>query len=223
MERLTAAGLGARVLRPAAHARWELRRGARAFTRHFGLFGWALLGCVVCTALALAVERRQAGAIATLETRFAARLADNANQATVAKAAVPAEGEADARARLQAFDDHLLAHGDIPFVVQDLLDLGEAEGLSMQRGSYRPQVDVTGGFLRYRMSLPVKGAGPAIQRFMKAALRKQKNLALDSVQFKRARIGSSDVEARIEWVMLTRLPADGIPIATVNGDAGTVR
>lgn len=77
----------------------------------------------------------------------------------------------------------------------------------MQRGSYRPQVDVAGGFLRYRMTLPVKGSGPAIQRFMQTALRKQKTLALDSVQFKRARIGSSDIEARIEWLMLTRLPA----------------
>jgi hypothetical protein len=210
MERLMAAGLRARLQHPAAHANWELRRGARAFTRRFGPFGWALLGCVACAALALAVERRQTVDIGRLEIQLAARLAERAGPiaaATVSVAAAPAEGEAGASARLQAFDDHLLAHGDIPFVVQDLLDLGEAEGLSMQRGSYRPQVDVAGGFLRYRMTLPVKGSGPAIQRFMQTALRKQKTLALDSVQFKRARIGSSDIEARIEWLMLTRLPA----------------
>jgi hypothetical protein len=220
MERLMAAGFRARLLHPVAHANWELRRGARAFSRRFGPFGWVLLGCLACAALALAVERRQAVEIGRLEMRLAARLADRAGPVAAAAAAAPAEGEAGARSRLQAFDDHLLAHGDIPFAVQDLLDLGEAEGLSMQRGTYRPQVDVAGGFLRYRMTLPVKGSGPAIQRFMQAALRKQKNLALDSVQFKRTRIGSSDIEARIEWLMLTRLAGDS-GIATVRCGAGT--
>jgi hypothetical protein len=224
MERLMSAGLKGRLPALAAHARWELSRGARGFTRRFGSFGWALLGCAACAALALAVERSQAAQVRTLETRLAARMADNAAAARTPIAAnpQPASGDAGARARLKAFDEQLLPHGDIPVVVQDLLDLGEAEGLSMQRGSYRPQPDVSGGFLRYRMTLPVKGPGTAIQRFMKAALRKQKNLALDSVQFKRARIGSSDVEARIEWVMLSRLPPGGAVVA-VNGASGAAR
>jgi hypothetical protein len=60
--------------------------------------------------------------------------------------------------------------------------------------------------LRYRMTLPVKGDAQAIHQFMAAALKAHKTLALDAVQFKRERIESGEIEARIQWVLLTRLP-----------------
>lgn len=187
---------------------WEARRFLAACQRRYGGVGWALLACaaVVCVGLLLAHHAQAQQTLAQLQ--LAARHAENAGFAAPLVAG-PAPGAAGARARLHAFEGQLLAHDAIPYVVQDLLDLGAAEGLVMQRGSYRPQVDVAGGFLRYRMSLPVKGPGPAIQRFIKAALRKQDNLALNSVHFKRARIGSADVEARIDWILLATVPAGG--------------
>lgn len=218
MARLMGHSLTDLLLRPAVRVRWELRRATRTFGDRFGVFGWAMLGAAVCLVAGAALARHHAAQRGLLETRLAARLADNAATAKPLVALVAPGDGGWARARLKAFDAHLLPHGAIPFVVQDLLDLGEAEGLSMQRGSYRPQVDTAGGFLRYRMTLPVKGAGPAIQRFMKAALRKEKNLALDSVQFKRARIGATDIEARIQWVMLTTLPSDAAVAAANAGD-----
>jgi hypothetical protein len=76
----------------------------------------------------------------------------------------------------------------------------------LARGDYRAQPDLQGGFMRYRMSLPVKGDAPAVLKLMQAALQSHKTLALESVQFKRARIESADVEVRLQWVLLTRLP-----------------
>jgi hypothetical protein len=200
MDRLNDAAFGAHLLR----AGWEARRAVRAGVRRYGLVLPAVLGCVVVMLAALALAQQAGARGAALRMELARRMAAPAVSAPPETA--PA-GAAGARARLRAFDAQLLAHADIPFVVQDLLALGEAQGLSMQRGSYRAQPDSAGAFLRYRMNLPVKGSGPAIQRFIQAALRKHGNLALDGVQFTRARIGASEIEARIQWALLTTLPA----------------
>jgi hypothetical protein len=45
-------------------------------------------------------------------------------------------------------------------------------------------------------------------------LASQRTLALESVQFKRQGIDSSEVEARIQWTLMTQLPYDGVPAAT---------
>ena len=197
-------------IRPGARLVWEARRLLDACGRRYGMFGWAMLASAVLACACLALMRHEQAQVALAQERLATRLAENNRAAASAPLlAGPAPGATGARARLHAFDAQLLDHGAISFVVQDLLDLGAAEGLVMQRGSYRPQVDPAGGFLRYRMSVPVKGPGPAIQRFIKAALGKQNNLALNSVQFKRARIGSPDIEARIDWILMATVPAGG--------------
>jgi hypothetical protein len=195
MERLVAGGFEARLRRPG----WEARRVVRAALRRTGLFWPGLLLCAAAAAAGLAVGHGQAEQAGMLAARPLAAV-------PVAAPAAADAGQAGARKRLHAFDAQLLPHGDIPFALQDLLELGAAEGLSMQRGSYRAQPDIAGQFLRYRMSLPVQGSAQAIQRFIKSALRKQKNLALDGVQFKRTRIGSPDIEARIDWVLLVTMP-----------------
>jgi hypothetical protein len=128
----------------------------------------------------------------------------------------PATVEPDARARLRAFDDHLPEHDAIPVALQDLIALAEANGLTLARGNYRPQLEAQGGYLRYRMTLPVIGQADAVQRFMMAALRDQHTLSLESVQFKRERSDTSVVEARIQWALLTRMPQSG-PLRTAGG------
>ena len=131
----------------------------------------------------------------------------------------PATVEPDARARLRAFNDHLPEHDEIPAALQDLIALAEANGLTLARGNYRPQLEAQGGYLRYRMTLPVIGQADAVQRFMMAALREQQTLSLESVQFKRERSDTSVVEARIQWALLTRMPTGG-PMRTA-GIGGT--
>jgi len=181
---------------------WELRRAARAFMRHGGRVGIVLLLAALVGAGAAIVGQRQAAAAQQAQARLAERLAQRA----AAPALPPAGTALDGRARLKAFDDYLPPHDDIPSVVQDLLNQAEDQHLVLARGDYRAQPDLQGGFMRYRMSLPVKGDAPAVLKLMQAALQSHKTLALESVQFKRARIESADVEARLQWVLLTRLP-----------------
>ncbi len=212
MERMTDAGNDSLAAHPKARfvhhidqTVWELRRGTHAFTRRFGFCGWIVLVLGFVGALAWSVERQQRVEMSALHVR----LAEQSSKQTLSSLAMQGQ-RPDAHARLNDFENYLLPHEDIPFLVQDLLRLAEDEGLSIQRGEYRPQIDAEGGFLRYRMSLPIKGAASAIHRFMQAALRTQKNLALESVHFKRERIESTDIEARIEWVVLVRLPSRGV-------------
>ena len=207
MERLIAAAAPARLYRPWQRLAWETGRAWRAAVRRLGPAGLVLLGCGACVLLGLWLAQVQAARAGALAAQLAAQLAVQRVPPPAGTAPLAADsGMAGARARLQAFEAQLLPSAGIPFVVQQLLDLGEAEGLTMLRGNYRPQTDSAGGFLRYRMSLPVKGGGPAIERFIRAALRKQPNLALDSMQFKRSSIDTSEIEARIEWTLLARLP-----------------
>jgi hypothetical protein len=118
----------------------------------------------------------------------------------------PAFQSLDQRAKLQQFSDYLLTYDDIPDVIQALFRLAEAEGLTLQRGEYKPEIDQRGNFLRFRMSLPIKGDPQAIYRFILTALHQNKSLALESVQFKRERADAKDVEVNIQWLLLTKLP-----------------
>lgn len=180
---------------------WEAARLIRATTRRIGVGGWAVMALIAVAVAAGQAERglaeRAAGLVAPPPQPAPLRLFEGG---------VQPEPEDDGRVRLQAFERHLLPHEDIPVALQDLLGLIEKEGLVALQGEYRPQPEPPGGFLRYHINLPVKGPAVAVQRFIQAALRTQKTLVLQSVQFKREHADSNDVEARIQWVLLTRLP-----------------
>lgn len=190
---------------------WECARAARSVSRRFGLLGWFAIACVAIAALA-AIQGHRARSQLDDARRQLAELNSTAVR--------PVESRARAPTKLTAFEDILLAHADIPATVQDILELAEAQHLSIVRGDYRPQVDAKGGFLRYRMTLPVKGDAQAIHRFMLAALRAHRTLALESAQFKREHIESSEVEARIQWVVMTRpssADAVSVPASAAQG------
>ena len=184
---------------------WELRRGVRGVTRRFGVWGWAWASCALLTLVAGFMVRHDAAELAEARLRATAETSRRAS-ATVngpERRALPAP---DSRELLHRFEQNLLPHGDIPAVVQALLRLAQDEGLSNRRGDYRLQTDSGGGFVRYQMILPVKGAAPAVHRFIQAALLDHSALALESVQFKREGIESSEIEARLQWVLLTEPP-----------------
>lgn len=183
-----------------ARTAWEIRCvGRRAAVR----WGWpglaagvALVGLVASVGMCLSQHDRWLHVSRSVAAQTAMPLTTG-----------PASTEPGARARLQAFYDQLSGHDEIPAVLQDLIALAEANGLVLKRGTYRPQPELQGGYLRYRMTLPVTGPAVAIQQFIKAALKAQRSLSLESVQFKRERGESSVVEAHIQWSLLTRLPS----------------
>ncbi|MDB5815461.1 MAG: putative secretion system transrane protein 2 [Rhodocyclales bacterium] len=177
---------------------WEFRRGGHAFSRRFGRFGFLLIGFCAVALGAWAVHEQQTLALADIQRQAIEHARAPARPREVS-------GQ-DGRVRLKVFEDYLLPQALIPTAVERLLSLAEEQHLTILRGEYRPQSDIQGKFLRYQMTLPVKGNAAAIYHFMDNALHAEKTLALQSVQFKRERIESTDIEARIQWVLLTRLP-----------------
>ncbi|AOX99683.1 hypothetical protein [Jeongeupia sp. USM3] len=178
---------------------WAAKQGLRHFTRRFGLWGWGLMLCLVLSLAASVVIAHQTARIRALEKQ----LSDTRHVAR--PASVPAIN-VDGRAKLKAFADLLPAYEAIPAVVTKLLSQAEAQHLQVLRGEYKPQLDEQGQFLRYRMTLPVKGDAGAIHRFMSLALRDEKTLALESIQFKREKPESFDIEAQIQWLVFTKSP-----------------
>lgn len=114
----------------------------------------------------------------------------------------------DPRVALAEFENQLPAYEDISLILEEIFTLAQKCGLTLARGEYRPQADVAGHYLRYRMILPVTGDARAIQRFIQESLVLRKTLLFESIQFQRERIEATVVETRIQWSLLTRLPID---------------
>ncbi len=209
---------------------WEIHRYARYFTRRFGLWGWSLLILLLAGILVWRVDSKQLATLRRLQTLSYKSASKNeiiSAQPFQRAKHIELADDTDARARLKSFEEYLLPHENIPFVLEDVFRLAKKEGLSIQRGEYQAQIDSTGGFLRYRMSFPLKGAAPAVHRFLHTALSTHKTLALESLQFKRERIDSIVLEARLQCVVLTHLPVDKpssfIAAATTSSDPKVVQ
>ena len=114
--------------------------------------------------------------------------------------------DAEDAARLDAFESQLVPHDETGSVLQSLIELAEVEGLVLSRGDYTSTTDTDGQFVRHRMNFPVKGGAHSVPRFILAALSKHKALALETAQFKRQRGLPQDMEARVQFILLTRLP-----------------
>lgn len=200
---------------------WEVSRGSRIFTRRFGVFGWSVFVLFVIGAAAWLFTQQQLTEMDTLTSQQVRQNGLKGGTHPQIVQGVDVANGIDDRARLKIFDDYLLPHKDIPVVVQELLSLANESGLSMPLGEYRSEPDLAGSFVRYHMSLPVKGEASAIHSFIQAALYKQKTLALDSVVFKRERSATSEIEARIQWVVLARLTDNGVKsMAISRADGG---
>jgi hypothetical protein len=206
MERLT---LGTQGTAPFHHrlregilrSVWAIRQYIVALTRSFGVWNGGLLATLFLATGALIALDHQQKLEEMWKLRYAtaqvSRPPDKTNEASTPD---------DGRQRLIAFEHMLLPHQDIPLALQDLLRLAEDDGLVIQRAEYRAQVDIRGRFMRYRINLPVQGTAETVNRYIYTALLQQKNLALESVQLKRDALDSPDLEARIQWVLLTSLP-----------------
>lgn len=204
---------GLRSLAWVTHAlAWELRRLARAFWRRFGAAGVATVVFVVLAGIAMWLDRNAHAEKDALQRELIVHRTGQPLARLVKQ--VPGD---EGRARLAEFDRYLPPHDEIPQAVGDLLTLAEREGLLAEKGDYRVQPDPQGGFLRYRMTLPVKGDAAAVRRFVLAALEGQKTLALESVQFKREQAGDAQIEARIQWLLFARLPQPAQPAMTLAG------
>lgn len=176
---------------------WQCRRSAHRVYRMAGPDGLAiLLGLLVVCGLAAAV-------VHVRQLRIDLRTASVAGETT--EPLLQARPAAEL-SNLQKFEQVLPAHEDIPEVLERLFELGVEERLVLSRGEYRAQGDEVGQFVRYRMTMPIKGNAAAVQRFLERALAGNRSLVFESVQFKRDRIQAEQVEAIVQWTLVTGLP-----------------
>jgi hypothetical protein len=103
-----------------------------------------------------------------------------------------------------AFFDHLPPHDAIPDQLKELVRVARQSGIALTKAEYKPEQDANAGFLRYRVTLPVKADFAKVQSFLITALQALPTLTLESVAFKRERIEAGEVEARIQFVLLVR-------------------
>lgn len=180
-----------------ARLAWE---GRRLWQR----FGWPVAVGLACCTFALfatwqtqqSAQRRQALAV-KLEAAQSAMAAKPSNDVR----------QGDIVRQIDAFYAYLPPHDAIPDQLKQLINLAEKNGVMLVQAEYKPQAEVDAGFLRYQIVLPVKAAYPSIQTFMLNALQALPTLTLESVAFKRDRIESTEVEARIHFVLLVKKPA----------------
>jgi len=199
---------------------WESSRALRVFQRRFGVMGWLIAACVVTIVVLMLVDGWQSKKLNALqkqveESRRAILLKEQSGAAFQ-----EVSSGADGRALLRMFEKNLLPHENIPSLIQDLLQIANEEGVLIKRGDYRLEADSPGGFMRYRMDLPVQGAALAIDRFIQRALAAWKALALHSVRFTRTEIGSDIIESRLQWVAMVEMPkTTSPPVRSAPGDA----
>lgn len=175
---------------------WEARRVMRAWTRRFGLLVLIVPASVVVCAVDYYYMNAQL------------HLVQEANIFLRGRAGVPVAARplADSGSdRLRAFEDLLLPQDGIPGVVEDMLQTARAEDVSIARVDYQVEADTEGEFLRYRMTLPLRGESAAIVRFMDRTLRSHRTMILESVRLTRQRTDASRIDAKVQWVLLTHL------------------
>lgn len=183
---------------------WHVRKIAFRFTRHCGEWIWYFITLMTLACIGVVVIRLQDNAISRVEYS----LSIQKNQIDEAKKAQMKPSKAEDS--IKAFEGILIPYENIPNIVRSVLQLAEDEGLSIERGEYRAEPEQNGRYLRYKMNLPVKGRSSAIYKFMRAVLLTHGNLTLDGLQFKRESIGSEIIEAKIQWVVLSHLPKNGV-------------
>lgn len=186
---------------------WQLRRFMQRGRRRIGLDGLAIvLGLMLVLGLMATLEQST--------SRYARHAAQASAAALLPKVPEPTVPE---RSNLSKFEDALLPHDDIPDALNGIFELASTEKLVLAKGEYRMQVDEAGRFVRYRMALPVRGNARALQRFIEQALVDNPSLAFESVQFKRERIQSDQVEAQIQWTLITAMPPGAVAASAKAG------
>lgn len=170
---------------------WEARRRLR-------LTGAGAVIGIACGALALlaqwhATQLEQQRIALTAQLNTAARTASMPRAPVVTTASGVA-----------AFFNHLPPHDAIPDQLKELVRVAQHSNIPLAKAEYKPEQDSNAGFLRYRITLPVKADFANVQSFLITALQTLPTLTLESVAFKREQIEAGDVEARIQFVLLVR-------------------
>jgi len=174
---------------------WELRRLVRRL-------GWHAVTALFALALSV-VATWQANQLALRQRELVEQI-HRVQLAAVQPAHEKDTGPAAVGRELEAFYAYLPAHQLIPDQLKQLAAAAEKHGLVLEKADYKAQQEDAARFLRYQVTLPLKGTYPDVRDFIARALLELPTLTLDSVAFRRERIDSKEVEARIHFVLLVK-------------------
>lgn len=194
------ARLSLRFLSNQLHRRqWQWRRNMGRVWRRVGPVGiitvLAIFSIMLCWVVLELASKRLADTQKTLLQLQA--------HSTQARPEMPV----DRRQRLSEFEAYLPSFEVMNDILQDMFLLATDQGVRMYRGEYQVEPDLHGQFVRHRMNLPIQGDVRAIYAFIQAALQAHQSLALESVKFRRESMEAGEVDARIQWIILTQRPA----------------
>jgi len=182
-------------------ARWQVQRVAQRVLRTWGT-GPVLLAVAAMLPLLSGI------ALFALSGKASAARAELA-----AARRAPADTRAglplDETETLARFYAQLPVPDALPGIIEDLIRLGGEQRVSLSVGEYRVQSDALSKAASYRIRFPVTGDAAAIQRFMLEALNRYPTLALEALSMRRENIGSTRVEANIQFNLLFARGAEG--------------
>lgn len=184
----------------AARERAMLRRWVQSL-RAWGwpaLAGVALLlaGGALATWQVPRLHQAQAQAEAQLRQARAA-----ARAARAVQAAAPAE-PGDAR---QRFVDGFPPAAQRQQRLGALWALARSHGLAVRRSEFRAVADASLGLARYRITLPLEGAYPALRGFIEQALLQDPALSLDRLRLDRPDATSPGLRAELQLSLWSRM------------------
>jgi hypothetical protein len=90
---------------------------------------------------------------------------------------------------------------DAPELLQRLHRSAQANGLTLERGDYRPLPDPGGKLTRYQILLPTRGSYQELRGFLAQAGREIPGLSLDGIGFQRDKIGDGALKAQLKFTL----------------------
>jgi hypothetical protein len=181
-------------------AQWELRRMSMRIVRAHGMVAViaAAIGMAALLALAwmsLLQDRSETMRMSLIEQRRE-------------RAARPSPIRHDPVQTIESLRASLPASSRIPQVVQHLFVLAGREKLVLKTGEYKIVTESATSTQMCRIRLPITGNAAAIQRFTLNAINEHRSLALESLSMRRERVDASEVEANVQFVLVTSAAGD---------------
>ena len=111
------------------------------------------------------------------------------------------------RAQLDAFLQRIPEDAALPELLVRLHGHAQARGLRTDKADYRSSRLPGSPLEQVSLDLPLKGSYPSLRAWLGDLQAEMPELAIDSLSLRRARIGDSELEARVRIVIYLRRPA----------------
>ena len=103
--------------------------------------------------------------------------------------------------QLARFYENFPKGSTVPDWLGKLNAIAVKQGLSLDVGNYSLVRNQSSRLDRFRITLPIKGTYPQVRKFIATALATAPALALESVSFKRDKVGDDRVEASVDFLL----------------------